>query len=979
LSLFALISLIVSISCALLAIFTFIQAKNKIHQIWGVFNADVALWCMGLYFVGISQTSLEASFYWKLAFVSNTFISALFYHLIYSFCQLKERRLLFLIYLQALLFSFTILFSNQFVNDMNLIFGSIFFPKDTLVLSLWLFTFALITGVAFQRIWQFVRMADGEKKTQSLYLFWGMLVGFVGGFTIALPIYGIPIYPGWHFLICIYAGIFTFSILRHRFLDIRVGLIRSLIPVCILTAVFFVFCFFYFEMTLFSMASLSVFTLCTLLAFIVFAYSTKKVHTIWAIFNVIVAAWGLAIFFVGMSKTPERALLFWKLTFLPCTFISIVYYHVIAEFCKVQRTRMLSFAYIQGALFVPLIIFSNYFLGEPFWVFNSIYYHKATLLFTIWAGTWCFITASAFFELHKFIKRSQGVQKTQALYLFWGMLLGHTGGLISVIPSFSIPIYPAWHFMICVYAAISTYAIFRYQIMDIKIAGARLGIFVLVYSLVLGIPFGLEILGREWLELHFGSKLGGWIPMLTLLGFATAGPFIYLYLQRRTEDALLQKQRESHRLLMQASFGMNKKKNIQEVTRLMVDLVSKILRFKKVELYLFDQHTEQYLLIASRLDNDEKNSFTSEDSLVQCLRSKGAPIVYDQLRMINDTKNGGDSSMNEIISFMDHSSTKAVMPITMEKDLLAFLVLGEQDDANSVFTDDLLGTLNAFCNQAALAIENAIFVEETHKGLTEMFQDSKMKAIGALGSGAAHQFNNRFNSMVVATMMIHEIMKDRKLSELTEKEAEKVIKMIKQLESDAYRGGEIADALLNYSKADMAPRVVDFDHIVKAALEVFFIKHPRTKQIFKHDYNTELFLWVNFAMLQDIIMTAIDNSVDAIKTKQNMIKRGDITESDFESKIIFRAKPIEKFLFIEIEDNGIGLTEDQLRNKIFTPFFTTKGATKGTGMGIPMMQKLIHQCGGTMKYESEYEKWTKLIITMPLATDQQIKEAKQED
>ena len=141
-------------------------------------------------------------------------------------------------------------------------------------------------------------------------------------------------------------------------------------------------------MNLFSVASLSVAILCTLLAFILFAYSTKKVHRIWAIFNVIVAMWGLAIFFVGISMTPERALIFWRLTYLPCTFISVVFYQVVAEFCGIRRSQMLFFAYSQGILFVPLIIFSDYFVGSTFYVFDSIHYHKATILFAVWVLIW---------------------------------------------------------------------------------------------------------------------------------------------------------------------------------------------------------------------------------------------------------------------------------------------------------------------------------------------------------------------------------------------------------------------------------------------------------------------------------------------------------------------------------------------------------------------------------------------------------------
>jgi len=197
----ALISLVVSMACGFLAIFTLLKAKHQIHYTWGIFNANLFLWCLGLYFIGIAESESQALFYWKLSLVPNTFIPVFFYHLVYSFCQLQEKRFLAFVYLQGILFSVLALFDDTFVNKLNLIFDSIYFAKATPGMSAWLLVFLFITCVAFYRIWQFIQVTYGDKKTQALYLFWGMLVGFGGGFTLALPPYGILIY-GFRCLSC---------------------------------------------------------------------------------------------------------------------------------------------------------------------------------------------------------------------------------------------------------------------------------------------------------------------------------------------------------------------------------------------------------------------------------------------------------------------------------------------------------------------------------------------------------------------------------------------------------------------------------------------------------------------------------------------------------------------------------------------------------------------------------------------------------
>ena len=84
-------------------------------------------------------------------------------------------------------------------------------------------------------------------------------------------------------------------------------------------------------MSLFSLANLSISILCISLAIAILPQAKNYTHRIWVIFNVIVASWGLGLYFVGVAKTPEMAILSWKWTFVPNTFIPILFYHLILK------------------------------------------------------------------------------------------------------------------------------------------------------------------------------------------------------------------------------------------------------------------------------------------------------------------------------------------------------------------------------------------------------------------------------------------------------------------------------------------------------------------------------------------------------------------------------------------------------------------------------------------------------------------------
>jgi signal transduction histidine kinase len=66
---------------------------------------------------------------------------------------------------------------------------------------------------------------------------------------------------------------------------------------------------------------------------------------------------------------------------------------------------------------------------------------------------------------------------------------------------------------------------------------------------------------------------------------------------------------------------------------------------------------------------------------------------------------------------------------------------------------------------------------------------------------------------------------------------------------------------------------------------------------------------------------------------------------------------------ITISDTGKGIPQDKL-DTIFEPFFSTKGS-KGTGLGLPVMKKIIEEHGGKVELASEVDKGTTFRITLP--------------
>jgi two-component system NtrC family sensor kinase len=115
------------------------------------------------------------------------------------------------------------------------------------------------------------------------------------------------------------------------------------------------------------------------------------------------------------------------------------------------------------------------------------------------------------------------------------------------------------------------------------------------------------------------------------------------------------------------------------------------------------------------------------------------------------------------------------------------------------------------------------------------------------------------------------------------------------------------------------------------------------------------YLNVNPNDMEQVFINLLQNAIDSLKEIENNA----VLEI-----VIYHKKEQNKF-FIEINDNGKGVDE-QIRNKIFTPFFTTKPAGEGTGLGLNIIQKIIEKYSGTINCRSSDGQGASFIISLPL-------------
>lgn len=244
--------------------------------------------------------------------------------------------------------------------------------------------------------------------------------------------------------------------------------------------------------------------------------------------------------------------------------------------------------------------------------------------------------------------------------------------------------------------------------------------------------------------------------------------------------------------------------------------------------------------------------------------------------------------------------------------------------------------------------------EALEQAQLELFQAQKMEAVGQLTGGIAHDFNN----LLTAVLGSLEIARKRAI------EGQSVVNLIDNAILGAKRGASLTQRLLAFSrKQDLKLEVVDTPALVREMADLLQRSIGPAIEI-----NTTFPLslptvWSDPNQLESALLNLVVNARDAmpeggtiaISATRHSIKAGQVPDLG-----------AGEYICLSVKDEGQGMDAETLE-KATTPFFTTKGIGKGTGLGLPMVQGLMAQSGGRLLIKSAPGRGTTAELWLPAA------------
>lgn len=288
----------------------------------------------------------------------------------------------------------------------------------------------------------------------------------------------------------------------------------------------------------------------------------------------------------------------------------------------------------------------------------------------------------------------------------------------------------------------------------------------------------------------------------------------------------------------------------------------------------------------------------------------------------------------------------------------------------------LYSSLEHKVNERTQQLNEAI--KELQNTQAMMVHSEKMKSLGELVAGIMHEINNPINFIYGNMTHLKNYSEDLimlidKFAEYTEllpedkkQEYQKLLKeidyeflkedlpdLIKSCHEGTERTKNIILNLKDFSRMEeSAITNVDLPKEIDSTLNILNNKFKNKITVHK-DYHEDVpKIEAYGGQLNQVFMNILDNAAFAVSDKDH----GDVW---------ITIRKDNKFAYVEIEDNGKGMS-DETKNKIFNPFFTTKPVGQGTGLGLSISYKVIKNHKGNIDVQSELGKGTKFIIKLPL-------------
>ncbi len=293
-----------------------------------------------------------------------------------------------------------------------------------------------------------------------------------------------------------------------------------------------------------------------------------------------------------------------------------------------------------------------------------------------------------------------------------------------------------------------------------------------------------------------------------------------------------------------------------------------------------------------------------------------------------------------------------------------WILVYQQDDADA-FSDLnqtrnlsiiilVIGGVGIVVMSLLLSRKMVVYIKKADQGKelmnAQLIETGKLASVGELASGIAHEINNPIAIMVEEAGWIGDLLNEEDLGKC--QNLDEFRRALNQIKTQGGRCKEITHKLLNFArKTDSRVHEVLINDIIA---EIVSISEQKAKygnvKMTMHLEPGLPAVAASPSEMQQVLLNLINNAIDAIGTGGGRIE--------------ITSRLDGQYVIIDVADTGQGIP-DELMNRIFDSFFTTKPAGKGTGLGLSICYGIVKKMGGDITLDSSVGVGTTFHVHLP--------------
>ncbi len=253
--------------------------------------------------------------------------------------------------------------------------------------------------------------------------------------------------------------------------------------------------------------------------------------------------------------------------------------------------------------------------------------------------------------------------------------------------------------------------------------------------------------------------------------------------------------------------------------------------------------------------------------------------------------------------------------------------------------------------------------DELKETQSQLIQAEKMKVIGTLASGLAHEVRNPLGIIMLGIDCLEQDIGPDKVEWRD---------TLAKMRDGAERANKIVAGMLNFSRQSIInPQAVNLINVIEKSFNLIANKmNLANVKVINEFKSANPIVYVDENQMEQVFTNLFLNAIDAMPkggtlTVRLFNRRFEELQNGVGRTVAELFQPGDTALICEVEDTGTGIPPSII-NKIFDPFFTTKPPGTGVGLGLSVVSKIIDNNKALINVESELGKGSRFIITLSL-------------